>query len=219
MKVNFKLTTELIEGLKKGYIKANDIINHLLSFDNVTTNKTENTAIKDLIIDNKKVVNALINSDTEEIEIELGSEVLNNKELKKETTKAINKSYKFSNKDIIVIHNLLNDISSGFIKINSALKELEGYCKNKNKLEVFKNVIIYYSDNDFYHSGSLIDFRNGSKVYYDINDYNLAYEKALKDDFIDYKESIIIKPYYPTDFNSSKKLINNYLIELGQKVA
>ena len=218
MKVNFKLTTELIQGLKKGYIKASDLVNYLLSFDNVTTNKTENIAIKDLVINNKEVVNALINPTTEEIEIELGSEVITTVS-NKEEKKTINKSYKFSNKDIIVIHNLLNDITSGFIKVNSAFKELESYCKNKNKLEVFKKVITHYSDKDFYHSGSLIDFKNGTKVYYDINDYNAAYEKALKDDFIDNKESIKIKPYYPLNFNNSKTLINSYLIELGQKVA
>lgn len=128
------------------------------------------------------------------------------------------KSYKFSNKDIIVIHNLINNITYELTTIKTAFRELEKYCKNETKVDIFKMVIDNFTNKNNYHSGLRIDFKGGSKVYYDINTPEEAYNKALNDDFINYKETIKVSPYYPGDFYKSSKLIKNYLISINQKV-
>lgn len=129
------------------------------------------------------------------------------------------KSYKFSNKDIIVIHNLINDIIDNSTTFRSAMIKLKSYCKNENKLEIFADVLEYYTNINNFRLGSRVNFGNGTKVYYNINDRVEALNKALQDDFISNKENITIIPYYPLDFYESKKLINEYLISLNQKVA
>lgn len=129
------------------------------------------------------------------------------------------KSYKFNKKEITVLHNLISDVTSDIITIKKAFKEIEGYCKNENKLNIFKMVIDNFTNKNNYHSGSRINFKGGTKVYYDINNPEEAYNKALNDDFVSHKETIEVNPYYPSDFYKSSELIKNYLISINQKAA
>ena len=129
------------------------------------------------------------------------------------------KSYKFNKKEITVLHNLISDATSEMITVKRAFKEIEGYCKNENKVNIFKMVIDNFTNKNNYHSGSRINFKGGTKVYYNINNPEEAYNKALNDDFVGYKETIQVNPYYPSDFYKSSELIKDYLISINQKVA
>lgn len=69
MKVRFLLNEELRSGVKKGDIKAKELINYLLTYNNVTTFKNDNITLADLFINGCKVVSASIDSVTFEIEL------------------------------------------------------------------------------------------------------------------------------------------------------
>lgn len=224
MKVRFLLNEELITGVKRGKITAKDLVKHLLSFDNVTTliSDIDNTSISDLYVDGCKVVAGAIDNHTNEIELELNEEctIVENATTPEDVKKVKHlKSYKFSRKEILLLHLLIDEATNDFITVKEAFEEVESCCKIKNKVNIFKMVIDNFTDKNNYHSGSRINFKGGTKVYYNINNPKEAYNKALNDDFINHKDTIQVKPFYPSDFYIANELIKDYLILINQKVA
>ena len=158
--INFK------KEINNGVLKANDLVSYLLSLNNIKTEKTSSIALKDLIIDNRKVESASINTMNYELILTLSDEEITTSEdeekLNSEPVKIFAKTSAEKIENIIkYINDQMQKTDILELKITVKINKLQ---YNKIFDEIFKQVNENYNTMVLADSFNVLVYKDSFRV-------------------------------------------------------
>ena len=186
--------------INNGHLKAKDLVNYLLTLNNITTNKESSIALKDLIIDNRNVVSATIDTSKYNLILTLSNNEITGSESKKDITKFESKVQKFAGRTTEEkVNTIINYIDDQMQKTDILELEINRKINKQqyNKIidQVFKKINEKYCSIILAKSFNILVYQDRQTVKNYVREHftsaNIKKPNVLKNKFKQYQQKAL----------------------------